>query len=173
MKYLTNSLGILILSLSTIQVHAVTIQECVDDNTGEKSFQKNCPPGTTSANTVKLQTGKPSNPLELGPSSVDITLYAVPDCEACDVARQTLKNYSAAFTEVNIDGSDELQNKLKATIGGVGRVTVPVVIFGEKQIVGYDKATLISELEAAGFKDKNKKEAEAEEKTSEEEKQEQ
>ena len=173
MKYLTNSLSILVLSLSAFHVHAVTIQECVDDNTGEKSFQKNCPPGTTSVNALKLQTGKPSNALELEPTNVDITLYAVPDCEACDVMRQTLEKYSASFTEVNIDGSSELQNKLKAAIGGVGKVTVPVVIFGEKKIVGYDKATLISELEAAGFKDKNKKETGAEEKTGEEGKQEQ
>ena len=84
-----------------------------------------------------------------------------------------LESYGSTFTEFNIKDSDELQIKLKKILGTVGKVTVPTVIIGEKQIVGYNKEMLIKELEAAGFKDKNIKEADIEEKSSEEEKQEQ
>lgn len=165
MKFLTNSLGVLILSLSTFHVHAVTIQECVDDNNGEKSFQKNCPPGTTSINTIKLKTGKPTKSVGLGPSNISITLYTIPDCDSCDVTRRVLKNYGSNFTEVNLKDNAELQNKLKEEIGAEGSLQVPTVIFGEKQIVGFNKATLIDELEAAGFRDKDKEEADADQKT--------
>lgn len=64
------------------------------------------------------------------------------------------KSYDANFSKINIKNSSEIQNQLKELIGGVGKITVPVVIFGEKQIVGYDKFGLVRELEAAGFEEK-------------------
>ena len=42
------------------------------------------------------------------------------------------------------------------------------MIFGEKQIIGLNKASLISELEGAGFKEKGTEDAEANQQTSEE-----
>lgn len=160
MQYLTNSLSIslLVLSLSSLHVHAVTIQVCVDE-TGEKTFQEKCPPGTTSANSLKLQTGKSSKSVEATPANVNITLYTIPDCDSCDVIRLVLEDYGTSFTEVDIKDNAELQNKLKEEIGAEGSLKIPTVIFGEKQIVGFNKATLISELESAGFKKKDKEEA--------------
>ncbi|MFT5425500.1 MAG: glutaredoxin [Gammaproteobacteria bacterium] len=168
MKYITNILKTLALILATFHVNAVTVQECVDTNTGEKTFQKACPPGTTSANTLKLQGGKASESTDYSLANTKITLYAVPECEACDIERQILQKYNATFTEVNIKDSGELQNKLKELIGGTGKVTVPVVTLNEKKIVGYDKASLISELEAAGFKNKEAEEKAKEDDTAKE-----
>lgn len=166
MKYITNSLKIMVLGLSTFNVHAVTVQECVGEN-NERIFQKICPPGTTTVNTVKLQTGKRSKSAEQGPSDVSITLYAVPKCDSCDVMRLVLEKYNASFTEVNIENNIEKQNELMEIIGAEGSLKVPTIIFGEKQITGFDKATLVSELEAAGFKEKGKEDAEANQQTDE------
>ena len=168
MKYITNSLKIMVLGLLAFNVHAVTIQECVNDDTGEKTFEKNCPPGSSSVKALKLQTGKSSKSAEQGPLDVSITLYAVPKCDSCDVMRLVLEKYSASFTEVNIENNPEKQNELMEKIGAEGSLKVPTIIFGEKQITGFDKATLISELEAAGFKEEGKEDAEANPQTDEE-----
>lgn len=150
MKCLSNSLGILVLSLSALHVGAVTIHECVDEN-NEKTYQESCPPGTTSSSTVKLQTGSADK--KALPENINITLYMVPNCEACDVTRTVLKQYGANFNEVNIKNNATLQNKLKNIIGAKGKLSVPTVVLGEKQVVGFDKTLLISELESAGFVD--------------------
>lgn len=160
MKFLTNSLSILVLFLSAFHVQAVTIQECVNDDTGEKTFQKNCPPGTSSLNTLKLQTGKSRKSVEQEPSNINITLYTIPDCDSCDVTRRVLKDYGSNFTELNLEDNAELQNKLKEEIGAEGNLQVPTVIFGEKQIVGFNKETLINELESAGFRKQEEEEEE-------------
>lgn len=154
MKYITNSMKIMILGLSAFHVHAVTINECIDEN-NEVTFQEKCPPGSSSLKAIKLKTGKPSKSAdqEQGPLDVSITLYAVPKCDSCDAMRNVLKNYNASFTEVNIENNPEKQNELMEKIGGGGSLKVPTILFGEKQIIGFDKATLVSELETAGFKE--------------------
>jgi len=154
MIYITNRLGILVLSFSAMNISAVTIHECVDEN-NEKSYQDTCPPGTESVNTFILQTTAPTEITRFG---TDITLYSVPDCESCDITRNVLTRYGASFNEINIKDSEESRTKLRILLGSEGDVSVPTVIFGEKQIVGFNKATLISELEAAGFEEKGKKE---------------
>ena len=154
MKYITNRLGILVLSLSALNVSAITIHECVDEN-NETTFQDTCPPGSESVNTFTLQTAAPSEPTSFG---TNITLYSVPDCESCDITRNVLTRYGASFNEIDIKDNKESRTKLRILLGSEGDVSVPTVIFGEKQIVGFNKATLISELEAAGFEEKGKKE---------------
>ena len=166
MKYITNSLKIIVLGLSAFSVHAVTIQECVGEN-NERVFQKICPPGMTTVETLELKTGKPSKSTQ-EPSDVDITIYTVPKCDSCAVMRNVLEIYGAKFTEVNIENNVELQNELNEKIGAGGSLKVPTVIFGEKQIIGLNKASLISELEGAGFKEKGTEDAEANQQTSEE-----
>ena len=143
----------MVLGLLAFNVHAVTIQECVDEN-NQKTYQKTCPPGSSSVNSLKLKTGKPSKPKAQEPSDVEITIYTVPKCDSCAVMRNVLEIYGANFTEVNIENNVELQNELNEKIGAGGSLKVPTVIFGEKQIVGLNKASLISELEAAGYKEK-------------------
>ena len=159
MKYITNSLKIMVLGLSAFNVHAVTIQECVGEN-NERVFQKICPPGTTTVETLELKTGKPSKSAQ-EPSDVDITIYTVPKCDSCAVMLNVLETYGAKFTEVNIENNVELQNELNEKIVAGGSLKVPTVIFGDTQIIGLNKASLISELEAAGFKEKGDEDAEA------------
>ena len=154
MKYITIRLGILVLSLAALNVGAVTIHECVDEK-NETTFQDTCPPGSESVNTFILQTSAPTEITRFG---TNITLYSVPDCESCDITRNVLTRYDASFNEINIKDSEESRTKLRILLGSEGDVSVPTVIFGEKQIVGFNKATLISELEAAGFEEKGKKE---------------
>ena len=161
MKYITICLNILILSLPVLSVHAVTIQECVDEN-NETTYQETCPPGSTSANTLKLKTGKPAKAVGLGAAFLNITFYSIPECDSCNITRSILERHGATFTEENIQGNVELQEKLRKLLGSEGPVSVPTVIFGEKQIVGFDRETLTKELEAAGYMDKAKEAEKAE-----------
>ena len=158
MKYITNMLAILVLSLLALNVSAVTIHECVDEN-NETTFQDTCPPGSTSVKTFALQTAAPTEPTKFG---TDITLYSAPECESCDITRNVLTRYDASFNEINIKDDEETQTKLRILLGSEGAVPVPIVILGEKQIVGFDKEKLISELEAAGFKEEDSDETEVE-----------
>lgn len=167
MKYITNSLKIMVLGLSAFNVHAVTIQECVGEN-NERVFQKICPPGMTTVDTLELKTGKPSKSKAQEPSDVDITIYTIPKCDSCTLMRNVLEIYGAKFTEVNIENNVELQNELIEKIGAGGSLKVPTVIFGESQIIGLNKASLISELEAAGYKEKGSEDAEANQQSDEE-----
>jgi len=166
MKYIINRLGILVLSLSTLNVSAITIHECVDEN-NETTFQDTCPPGSDSVNSFILQTAAPTEPTKFG---TNITLYSAPDCESCDITRNVLTRYDATFNEIDIKHNEETQTKLRILLGSEGELTIPIVIFGEKQIVGFKKGTLISELEAAGFKKKgNEEDADQEAEDEEEE----
>ena len=160
MKCLTNSLGILVFSLSTFHVHAVIIHECVDEN-NETTYQNICPPGSESVNIFNLPVGK-SEALE-----PEIILYVVPDCEACDITRNIMNRHGLTnFTEVNIKYDTKTQSKLRKLLGSEGAVPVPTVILGEKQIVGLDKEKLVKELEAAGFNEEDGDETEVEDDTS-------
>lgn len=169
MKYITNSLKIIVLGLSVFNVHAVTIQECVGEN-NERIFQKVCPPGTTTVGTKELKTGKSSKSKAQEPLDVDITIYTVPKCDSCAVMLNVLETYGAKFTEVNIENNVELQNELNEKIGAGGSLKVPTVIFGETQIIGLNKASLISELEAAGYKEKGSEDTDADQQQPDEEK---
>jgi glutaredoxin len=153
MKYVRKSLGILVLCLSAPNINAVTVHKCIDVN-NEITYQDKCPPGTESVNNFKLAAGKS---VELQPET---TLYVVPDCESCDITRDIMKRHGLTnFTEINIKFDKKLQNKLRKSLGTEGALSVPIVIFGEKKIIGFNKEALINELDAAGFKDKTKEES--------------
>lgn len=141
-------------SMMWCQAYAVTIYECVDE-AGNSVFQDRCPPGTTSAGEKKFRTGSevpetPASPAGTSPD-VDITLYSTPECDACLILRGVLEQYSAVFSEKNINRSDEVKRELQEKMGGATTLTIPTIIIGEKIIAGFKKDELISTLEGAGF----------------------
>jgi glutaredoxin len=142
-------------SIMWCQAYAVTIYECVDEE-GNSVFQDRCPPGTTPEGEMKIRTGSGSEPAKPAPAGsgapdVDITLYAAPECDACLILRGVLEQYSAVFSEKNINQSDDVKRELQEKMGGSTTLTIPTTIIGEKIIAGFKKDELISTLESAGF----------------------
>ena len=144
------------LSIMWCQAYAVTIYECIDED-GNSIFQDRCPPGTTPASEKKIRTGSVSEAANVAPPAggsvpdVEITLYSAPECDACLILRGVLEQYSAVFSEKNINQSDEVKRELQEKMGGSTNLTVPTTIIGEKIIAGFKKDEVISALENAGF----------------------
>jgi len=172
MKAIYSILPVIFISMALCQAHAVTIYECVDAD-GNSVFQDRCPPGTTPAGERKFRTGSGDEPVTTGtdgdtPPDADITLYSAPECDACFILRGVLEQYSAVFTEKNINQSDEVKLELQEKMGGAGTLTIPTVIFDEKIIAGFKKDELINTLESTGFRKPGAEENPAEEIPSEE-----
>jgi glutaredoxin len=129
---------------------AVDIVECEDEQ-GNRSFQKICPPGSTQIGQKKLSTGANT---DQGASNANIqaTLYLIPDCEACDEIKEFLSSRNISITEKNVNENIELQTELTDLTGAL---KVPTTIIGEEVITGYSRSKFLSVLEAAGYKDED------------------
>ena len=149
MKNIKLGFALIVLYFLAMPAMAVKIYECVDEE-GNSTWQDKCPPGTTPAGEKSFYTG--SKKSDSGSPDVPVTIYTVPTCDACDVVKNILNNYQASFTEKNIQDNVALQTELQEKSGGGATLSVPTVIIGEKVIVGYNKQTLTSSLEEAGFK---------------------
>ena len=147
MKYLSHSIVVIFICLFASHSYAVKIFECVDE-AGNKSFESRCPPGTSPVNEKDFYTGADD---EEAIPDVEISLYSVPTCEACDVVRNILDKYGVKYSEKNVKTNIELQNELQKISGAEGTLSVPTVTIGEKVIVGYNKAELTKTLEEVGY----------------------
>lgn len=77
-----------------------------------------------------------------------ITLYSVPACDSCDLARAYLQKRNVPFSEQNLESSGELQQKLKKKIGSL---SAPTIMIGDKVMKGYMESLLEGELDAVGY----------------------
>ena len=144
---LTGLLASLLLA-ATAPALAVTILECKDED-GTITYRDRCPVGTMQAGEKKFYTGSKAGE-EAGPD-VAVDFYTVPTCDACDVVRKILDEYGAHYSEKNVESNVELQKELQEKSGGGNSLSVPTVIVGETTIIGYNKQSLITSLEEAGF----------------------
>lgn len=149
MKNIKLGFALIGLYLLSMPAMAVKIYECVDE-AGNTTFESTCPPGTTVSGEKSFYTGKKKP--DAGSPDIPVTLYTVPSCDACDVVKEVLGKYNAGFTEKNIENNPDLQKELQEKSGGGNTLSVPTVIIGEKVIVGFNKQSLTSSLEEAGFK---------------------
>jgi glutaredoxin 3 len=65
-----------------------------------------------------------------------ITIYTKSSCPYCHAAKDLLLRKGAAFEELSVDGSRELQAAMSKRAGG--RRTVPQIFIGEHHIGGCD-----------------------------------
>lgn len=131
---------------------AVKIVQCEDEQ-GNKSFQKVCPPGTTQVNEMRVSTGAPSS-AETGDqgsaNDINATLYYIPDCDACDGVREYLRDRNIPITEKNVFDNVDLQKEMKEVSG---KQSVPVTVIGDKVLIGYNRTELKQALAAAGYQE--------------------
>lgn len=77
-----------------------------------------------------------------------ITLFAVPDCSLCDVAREALRACGEVFDERNpLEDRDAFRDLVLAA----GVIRVPVVLVGERVLVGFDTERFEEMLAAPPF----------------------
>ena len=146
---------ILSLSLSTLvfvtpSTHAVTVVECKDQD-GSVSFRERCPAGSEQVGSRKVSVGARSDAAAQLAEVVrksPVTLYAIPQCDACDLVRQQLQAAKLPFTEHDVSSDAPQQEALKAVSGSL---TVPAVTVGTALFTGYQRAALEAALKAAGY----------------------
>ncbi|NKB37810.1 MAG: hypothetical protein GKR93_11670 [Gammaproteobacteria bacterium] len=144
MKIATQLSILALLALCISPSWSAQIHEC-EDQLGNRTFEKHCPPGTKSLSTKNYTVKKSKE----GPSLPSLTMYMIPECEVCDEMRKDLSSKNINITEKNIKDNGELQQELK--IKTDGDLRVPVLIIGEKIISGYDAAKLEVALQQAGY----------------------
>jgi len=70
-------------------------------------------------------------------------VYSTPTCPYCKMAKQFLKDNNIAFEDIDVSTNEKLAQEM---IDKSGQMGVPVIIVGEKVIVGFDKPALASAL---------------------------
>lgn len=136
---------------------AVKIVEC-EDETGNRSFQKSCPPGTILVNEKKVSTGGKSKSDQYTSTfklKKSATLYVIPECDTCDEVRELLKEYEASVTEVDVSSDYEVQTEFQKISGDL---RVPVTVIDGKVVHGYKRAEFKSILESNGSNGTNNSE---------------
>lgn len=79
---------------------------------------------------------------------VDLTLYSIEVCDACDLVRNLLNERGLPFTEKNADNDVEVQEELKE-VSGV--LSVPVLAIGDEALTGFNRELILRVLKDAGF----------------------
>ena len=67
----------------------------------------------------------------------DIKLYTTNFCPFCTQAKRLLQTLSLPFTEISLEGKDELRHKLSSD--NEGWRTVPMIFLGEEFIGGFNE----------------------------------
>jgi len=153
MRQLLLIITLLISPLSSFNSFAaVNIVECEDEE-GNRSFQKTCPPNSTLVSEKRIATGKGTENSESSLSFINVNaiLYTAPNCEACDEIKAYLTSRDISITEKDASENVEIQKELTELTGSL---KVPTVVIGDKTITGYNRAELSSALKAAGYKEK-------------------
>jgi glutaredoxin len=144
-------MGAVVLAISASTGYAARVVQCVDGQ-GNVSFRDHCPPGMTAKEERQYghRTGEDRNKKDLQAiaDASPITLYAVPDCEVCDVARNFLEKRGLPYTEKNVQANTEVQEELKEK---AGQLAIPVIVVGERVVRGYDRLVLTEAITSAGY----------------------
>lgn len=150
MGKLTSYLFVLFVSLFSINCFAaVKIVECEDEN-GNRSYQKTCPPGYTQLSEKKIKTGSDSSNSKSSASNINAILYVIPECEACDEIKEFLNNRNISYTEKNVNEDIDLQKELTDLTGSL---KVPTTVIGDEILTGYSRSKFMDVLEKAGYEE--------------------
>jgi len=108
---------------------------------------KTTPQGGTPETPAPQGSGPEPFALQQARKNFPVTLYTVPECEACTAARKLLNARGIPFKEISVTDA-ALQDEFKKTIGGN---TVPAVIIGSTVQKGFEEAAYQRLLDAAGY----------------------
>lgn len=112
-----------------------------------KGVKKTVPQGSAPESATPQSSGPEPFALQQARKNFPVTLYTVPECEACTAARSLLNKRGVPFKEVSVT-EPALQEEFKKTIGGN---TVPAMVVGSTVQKGYEEAAYQRLLDAAGY----------------------
>jgi glutaredoxin len=144
--------GVVALGLGSSSAYAGKAYKWVDEQ-GKVHYQDNPPPESASQVEERdIRLGQPVPPPagspEAAAANAPVTLYVIPGCDNCDLARSYLQERQVPFTEKNVEQDKDAQAELKKRIG---TLAVPTIVVGEKVMRGYIRSLLSGELDAAGY----------------------
>ena len=145
MKKLTSLLTTAFLFFSP-PLLAVSIAEC-EDQQGNRSFQKSCPPGHKELNRKDFYIkGEPHHiPPVTHNAQKSATLYMIPACDTCEEAREFLEANGVSVTEIDVSNDRAVQAEFEAL---AGELKVPVTVIDGQLIRGYSRAEFRAALAA-------------------------
>jgi glutaredoxin-like YruB-family protein len=73
------------------------------------------------------------------PTQPTVTIYSTPTCHFCHAAKELFTEKNIAFNDYNV--ATDLE-KRKEMIDKSGQMGVPVIIVGDKVVVGFDEMQL-------------------------------
>lgn len=143
------ALVVALTGLITIPARALTVVECVDKH-GASSFQDRCPPGSVKKGEKQIRAPRKDAEATAKEAAKNnpVVLYAVANCEACDLVRKQLSARKIPFVERTVDEDADAQAVLKKA---AGQLTVPTVTVGTQVFTGYSKDALEQGLTQAGY----------------------
>lgn len=149
-NYILPVMALMALGLSVAQ--ADTLYKWVDRQ-GRVSYHDQPPPEGSGYRVEQKvlgdrKTSKEDDTLAMIVEKYPVTLYSVPVCGSCDLARVYLQKRKVPFTELNLENNAELQQTLKKKIGSL---SAPTIMIGEKVMKGYVESILEGELDAIGY----------------------
>lgn len=135
---------------------ASTLYKWVDAD-GTVHYTDRPPPSGAGKVEARSLGGEPPPPPDAGRAALEaavarnpITLYSIPRCSACDLARLYLTRRNVPFTEKNVSAGNDANQK--EMIQKIGELIVPTITVGTRVMKGaYVESLLESELELAGY----------------------
>lgn len=76
-------------------------------------------------------------------TTAPVTIYSTPTCHFCGMAKEFFKANNVAYTEHDVAADIEQR---KVMVEKSGQMGVPVIIVGDKLVVGFDEPELRSLL---------------------------
>ncbi len=73
-----------------------------------------------------------------------VTIYSTPTCHFCHAAKDFFTEHHVAFTDHNVASDLE---KRKEMIDLSGQMGVPVIVIGDRMIIGFDESRIREMLE--------------------------
>ncbi len=79
---------------------------------------------------------------------VDLTLYSIEACDACDLVRNLLSERGLPFTEKDAESDVAVQEELREVSGAL---SVPALAIGDEVLTGFNRELILRVLEDYGF----------------------
>lgn len=141
--YGASFLLVLAAGLVVAPVSAQKLYKWVDEQ-GNVTYQDQPPPENARVLSEYAAPGEESNER----SGALVTLYSVPQCDACDLVRLLLQKNSVPYTEKNPSSDAAAADELKQKSG---QLSVPSLTVGDKLLMGYNSLAIRDELKNAGY----------------------
>ncbi len=143
----------LLLPLVLGVAHGATLYKWVDAD-GNVTYQDTPPPDNVQFEESTVDAPPAPLPEDAGRQIEEaalenpVSLYSVPDCDACALVRLYLERNSIPFAEKDVRNNLDTQAELEQRAGSL---TVPTLTVGDRVLDGYSRSAIRDALVDAGF----------------------